>query len=289
MKFTPRQLDENVNVSKTHPLTELFWLLGGLILIAGLVFVLLGFAADWAATKAPVSVERWLGKQALEHFPSEENDALKQRLQALLSNVPDDSSLNNYEFRVFLSDSEQVNAIALPGGSIVVFSGLLKQIESENELAMILAHELGHFAHRDHLRGLGRGLGLTVAAALLFGEENAASSLTAKALMTFQVRYSQAQESAADSFALELLNKRYGHVGGGSDFFVRMAKTAGSHLPYLLASHPHPEDRIKKLEALIADKGYRIEMTQPLAKELRQSIYPDETKQPSSAATTQEI
>ena len=46
-----------------------------------------------------------------------------------------------------------MNAVALPGGNIVVFAGLLKEIKSENELAMILGHELGHFAHRDHLRG----------------------------------------------------------------------------------------------------------------------------------------
>ncbi len=272
MKFTPRQLDENVNVSKTHPLSELFWLLGGLILVAGVIFVLLGFTTDWAVTKTPVTVERWLGEKALQQFPGEENHALKRRLQVLLKNVSIDSSLHDYDFRVFLSESEQVNAIALPGGSIVVFAGLLKQIESENELAMILAHELGHFAHRDHLRGLGRGLGLTVAAALLFGEENAASSLAAKALMTFQVRYSQAQESAADSFALDLLNKRYEHVGGSTDFFSRMAKTAGNQIPYLLASHPHPEDRIKKLEKLIAHKSYRIGTTQALAEKLRLSI-----------------
>lgn len=269
MKFTLKTLEENVNVSKTHPLAELFWLLGGLTLVAAAVFFVLGFSADWAASKAPIGVENWLGKQALEHFPAEEHPALQQRLQALLQQLPADSPLRQYNFRGFLSASDEVNAVALPGGNIVVFSGLLRQIESENELAMILAHELGHFAHRDHLRGLGRGLGLAVAAALFLGQDNAATSLISNTLLTFQLRYSQTQESAADRFGLDLLNRRYGHAGGSTDFFIRMAESAGGRLPYLLASHPHPQARIEQLQELIVGRGYRLETTLPLAGDLK--------------------
>ncbi len=57
MKFTPKQLDGNVNVSKTHPLIELLWMVGGLIFLVGVTFVLLGISADWAASKTPVKVE----------------------------------------------------------------------------------------------------------------------------------------------------------------------------------------------------------------------------------------
>lgn len=269
MKFTPKLPDDSVNVSQTHPLIELFWLLGGLVLACGLVFVLLGIAADWAAAKIPIKVENWLGDQALRRFPSQENAELKQRLRDLLDQVPSDSSLRQYHFRVFLSSNDDVNAVALPGGNIVVYSGLLKEIESENELSMILGHELGHFAHRDHLRALGRGLGLTVASALLFGQDSATGKLVSNAFLSFQVAYSKAQEAAADRFGLELLNRRYGHVGGGTDFFVRMAKKTGGRLPYLLASHPHPQIRIAKLRALIDERGYPMKKTLPLADELR--------------------
>ncbi|NOQ42039.1 MAG: M48 family metalloprotease, partial [Desulfuromusa sp.] len=190
MQFTPKQLEENVNVSKSHPLTELLWLLGGLILLSALLFFFLGITADWAVSKTPIKVETWIGQLALNEFPAEENLALGQRLQSLLDSLPGDSLLHQYNFRIFLSDTEDINAIALPGGNIVLFSGLLELMESENELAMVLAHELGHFAHRDHLRGLGRGLGVAVAATLLFGEESAASSLVSKALLTLQTKYS---------------------------------------------------------------------------------------------------
>lgn len=268
MDFTPKHLTENVNVSKSHPLIELLWLLGGLILLSGLIFVILGITADWAVSKTPIKVETWIGQLALNEFPAEENQALGQRLQSLLDSLPKDSPLHQYNFRIFLSDAEDVNAFALPGGNIVVFSGLLELMESENELAMVLAHELGHFAHRDHLRGLGRGLGVAVAATLLFGEESAASSLVSKTLLTFQTKYSQDQESAADQFGLDLLTRRYGHAGGATDFFSRLSEDAGSKLPYLLASHPHPQNRIDALNEWVKVKHYSVAATQPLGSDL---------------------
>ena len=268
MKFTPVHLQDNVNTSKSHPLIELLWLLGGLILLIGMTFIILGVTADWAVTKTPVKIENWLGQQALNQFQTEENPALMQRLQSLLDCLPQDSPLRQYQFKIFLSNTDDVNAIALPGGNIVVFSGLLRQVKSENELAMVLAHELGHFAHRDHMRSLGRGLGLAVATTLLFGENNATSELASKALLSFQAKYSQDQESAADQFALDLLSKRYGHAGGATEFFSRLAEDAGSKLPYILASHPHPQARIDALKQRIKEKNYPISNPLPLADDI---------------------
>jgi predicted Zn-dependent protease len=169
VKFTPRLLEDNVNVSKTHPLIELCWLLGGLILAVGIVFSVLGLLTDWVVSKTPLDVERWLGQQALQRIPANESPLLQKSLEGLLRSLPADSPLHRYSFQVLLAESSEVNAIALPGGNIMVFSGLIARIESENELAMILAHEMGHFVNRDHLRGLGRGLGMAVGTALLFG------------------------------------------------------------------------------------------------------------------------
>ncbi len=264
MKFTPKQLDGNVNVSTTHPLIELLWLLGGLTLLVGLFFFVIAATADWAVSKTPVKVETWLGDLALNEFPGEENYPLEHRLQKLLDSLPEDSPLHQYKFRVFLIDKKEINAMALPGGNILVYSGLLKILTSENELAMVLAHELGHFAHRDHLRSLGRGLGVAVATALLFGNGSPASSLVSKTLLTFQAQYSQDQETAADQFGLDLLVRRYGHAGGATELFSRLTDEAGGELPYLLASHPHPQARIDALDERIKFKHYITGKVQPL-------------------------
>jgi predicted Zn-dependent protease len=272
VKFTPKHIEGNVNVSKTHPLAELGWLVGGLVLLALIFYLSLGVSTDIAVAKIPVSAEVWLGEHFIGRMDALENESLQRLLQPLLDSLPADSPLHEYHFQAQVVENEQINALALPGGHIVVFSGLLKQAESENEVAMVLAHELGHFAHRDHLRRLGRGLGLTVAAIILFGQDSAASDLASKFFLVSESHYSREQESAADRFGLELLVAGYGHAGGATDFFARVGKDAGSRIPYLLASHPHPDDRVRELQELIAARGYRVDAVIPLGQDLRKGL-----------------
>ncbi|HBH27454.1 MAG TPA: peptidase M48, partial [Desulfofustis sp.] len=182
----------------------------------------------------------------------------------LLAQVPRDSPLHDYEINVYLMENEEINAVALPGGNIVVFTGLVAQVESENELAMVLAHEMGHFSHRDHLRGLGRGLGLAVIVSLLFGPDSSASDLVSGSLLSFQAHYSQDQEADADRYGLDLLVRSYGHAGGSIDFFERLAAQHPDRLPYLFASHPHPDARIAALKERIDSYGYPSQETIPL-------------------------
>lgn len=288
MKFTPKYIEDNVNVSKTHPLAELAWLVGGLVL-AGLIFyVLLGLATEIAIAKIPISAERWIGEHFIGRMEVLENKALQRRLQTLLDKLPADSPLHEYDFSVQLVDSDEINALALPGGHILVFAGLVEQAGSENEVAMVLAHELGHFAHRDHLRRMGRGLGLTVAAVLIFGEDSAASDLASRFFLVTESHYSREQEAAADRFGLELLVARFGHAGGATDFFARVGNKAGSRVPYLLASHPHPDDRIKELQSLIASNGYPVDLITPIGDDLADEVKNAETGEDDRLAPTVE-
>jgi len=268
VKFTPKHIEGNVNVSKTHPLVELGWLLGGLLLVGLVFYLLLGVLTELAVARIPISAEIWLGEQFVDSMEALENEPLQRRLQTLLDQLPAESPLHRYPFSVQLVDTEEINALALPGGHIVVFAGLLQQAASENELAMVLAHELGHFAHRDHLRRLGRGLGLTVATLLFFGEESAASELVRDLFLVSESHYSREQESAADRFGLDLLVARYGHAGGVTDFFDRVGKVSGTRVPDLLASHPQPGARARALQELIAASGYRVGPTFPLGHDL---------------------
>jgi predicted Zn-dependent protease len=267
MKFTPRLPRENVNVSTTHPMVELLWLTGGLALIALICYLLLGLLVDWAAEHLPVRAETWLGTKAAEQFPGQPSPALQQRLDLLLDRVPVDSPLHEYSFRVSLQETPEVNAFALPGGRIVVFSGLLDQLESENELTMVLAHELGHYAHRDHLRRLGRGFGVTAAAMLLLGTDSVVTDFISQAFLTFEAGYSRTQEIAADGHGLKLLVARYGHAGGAVDLFRRMKDRSQTGIAALFASHPHPDDRIAALESVILNHGYPVREPEALADE----------------------
>lgn len=123
---------------------------------------------------------------------------------------------------VSLSKADVPNAAVIPGGHIVVFSGLLSQVRSENGLAFVLAQELAHITQRDHLRAMGRGIVLFGLAALVTGSDSGLSELLAPVNSPGQASYSRTRESAADAAALRILHCRYGHAGGATELFAAM-------------------------------------------------------------------
>ena len=134
----------------------------------------------------------------------------------------------------------------------------LDEIESENELAFVLGHELGHFKHRDHLRGMGRGIVLFAMAMFLMGPDSDVGDIIFNTLGVAQQAYSREQESAADRFALDVVQCHYGHVGGSTRFFEMMKEK--SETPAFLkyySSHPADQKRIDDLKALAQEKQYQ--------------------------------
>jgi predicted Zn-dependent protease len=161
-----------------------------------------------------------------------------------------------------------VNALALPGDAIVLYAGLVERAQSENELMMVLGHELGHFAHRDHLRGLGRGLLVQIAIAYFFGDVGSLQSLAVSGVAALsRSQFSQSQEREADEFGLTLLQKTYGQVAGATDFFARMSQQKGADLAFL-STHPAPGKRVKEIERLIKERNYLVKERSPLPKPL---------------------
>lgn len=257
MKYTPKELQENVNVSHTSPLKELFLLLGGILGIFIVVYVVLGFAVDLVVPRLPPGIEQQLGNLYATAFAKEEQTAAEKHLQTLIDDLVRTSSFEGGPYYVHLVPSAQANAFALPGGHIVILSTLIEEIESENELTFILAHELGHFANRDHLRGLGRRLVLTAASTFLFGVNNNVTNLLMNSLLSVEMKFSQRQETQSDFFALDLVNKYYGHIAGSTDFFEHTAKEdTRSRMAYFFATHPYPQDRIATLQDQIQTRGY---------------------------------
>lgn len=264
MKFTPKEITGNVNVSKSHPLSELSWLVGGLLGLLALIYLVLGLVTDLAAEHIPLSAEKRLGQWAMAQIEAKPHPGLQRRVEVLLQQVPADSEVRRTPITVYLLETEDINAMALPGGNIVVFRGLIDAAQSENELAMVLAHELGHIVHRDNLRGMGRGLGMALAGVVIFGPESSIAEQLSSLFMGIEARYSREQESAADDFALDLLQKTYGHVGEATAFFDRIHQLDKARPPALFASHPNPQARIERLRKKINAAGYPVGTAEPI-------------------------
>ena len=258
MKYVPREPRDGINVSKTHPLVEAGTLVAGLSLIFLLVALLLMFMVELALLLVSPEAEArvfqdWKPGDLVAVDADDrrlaEVDALTQRLARHWPESP-------YRFRVAINDSDMPNAMAFPGGLIIVTTGLLDRVESENELAFVLGHEIGHFRNRDHLRMLGRGLLLTLSVSALGQGSGSGLGLT---IADFTLRgFSRRQEADADEFGLMLVNSEYGHIAEASRFFERIADEYGSDHGFYeyAATHPSPGDRIHEIRELGRQRGW---------------------------------
>ncbi len=265
MKYTPKLLSKNVNAPAVRPLREFAILTGGVLAALIVIYVLLGFALEWVVVpRIPQSVERSLGELFLGNYAVEDSPETKY-LQGILDRLVEHEPSQTLDFQLHVEEDSMVNAMALPGGHIVLYRGLLDRVESENELAMILGHELGHFAKRHHLEGLGRGLVLWVLSTTLLGDQSGITQFLQDGLIKVESRFSQRQEREVDEYGLHLLQKTYAHVAGATDFFERIQKEEPQGpLAYFFASHPSPANRVDFLKELIASTHYPIGEKAPL-------------------------
>ncbi len=259
MSFEPRLPRDDVNVSRAHPLGEAAWLVAG-VAAAGLLLAALAFAAMEVATRwLPPALEVRLFGALFEDWGGAPGaDTRERAAQALLARLAARWPENPYAFRLMVVDEETPNAFALPGGAIAVTSGLLGAVESENELAFVLAHEIGHFAARDHLRAMGRALLLQLGLRAV-GGTGAADALPGLALEIASRGFSRAQERGADAFALALVAAEYGHVAGADAFFRRLPDAEaglGTRAAAWFSTHPVSESRIEALHERAARQGY---------------------------------
>ncbi len=277
MKLKPgiESLDtDNVNVSHTSPLREFAILLVSAFALLALVYVLLGLlidrAVDWIDPATEKAVFGQLSSALDDGTPPTNAEASLQDLVNRIQQCLDPG----YQVEVDLVAESAPNAFALPGGRMIVTQGLIDQMESENGLAFVLAHELGHFANRDHLRGLGRGVVLAALSSIVLGTDSGLDAVFAPASMAGQARFSRERESDADRVSLGALQCHYQHVSG-ADAFFRALKTAGygdeSEPAYVhfFASHPDVDSRIASLKRLSREAGYASGRERPLPEALQ--------------------
>jgi Zn-dependent protease with chaperone function len=276
VKFTARQPGINVNVSPIHPLKEFAILAGGLLAVVVGIYLVLGLAVDLIVPRLSMDMEKKLAGAFIGKIVENEDAADTTRsLQALVDRLQDRCAPLPYTITVHVTESDAVNAAALPGGHMVVFTGLLAEMASENELAFVLAHELGHYANRDHLRGMGRALVLMTASTLLLGADNSINSMIGQGMALTELSFSRKQERQADEFALETLYCHYGHVADATSFFSKIPEDGDpGRFGHYFASHPENRRRISHLEDLAQARGYPTGDPLPLPADLTVKINP---------------
>ena len=233
-------------------------------LVSGTVLVVvlgLWFGSDalveLAVNRIPVEWEQKLGESAYREFLAGQDvtkdglavAAVKEMTQRLASHVPN----NPYRFEVTVVKSDVVNAFALPGGYVVVFTGLMKKAESPEEVAGVLAHELNHVLQRHGLERIIKQLGFVAVVSIVLGNPPGLGGVMKQLgveLMT--LKFGRAQETEADTTGLDLLYRAKINTEGMITFFQRLAEKDEGRVEWL-STHPMSSARADHLKARLAE------------------------------------
>ncbi|MDX3772955.1 M48 family metallopeptidase [Chromatiaceae bacterium AAb-1] len=174
----------------------------------------------------------------------------------LLQVTPEKFMGNGWEIVVF--DSEQVNAFALPGGKIGVYTGLLKVAENQHQLAAVVGHEIGHVMAGHSNERLSTNTGIAVGGAAINAvlgaysvqyKEHIMAALGVGAQVGIELPFSRTHESEADIIGLQLMAQAGFNPEQAVNLWQNMAAAGGGkRVPEWQSTHPAPENRIKKLQ-----------------------------------------
>jgi len=218
------------------------------------VYFLLPFVTAGIVSITPLSYETRLGKSlstgVVELFSDEDSKGVCDNAEGAMALSALVKYVSQYTdppltYQVQVLDIDVVNAMALPGGYIYVFRGLLEQAEGEGELAGVLAHEMAHVDLRHPMHGLVRSYGMSMLSDMMFGGSTMGSM--SSVLMT--TSYSREAEEQADVAAIDSLDRAGLGAEGMAKFFERLRtaeEKSSLGLPGFLSTHPESGARERR-------------------------------------------
>ena len=234
------------------------------VAVSGIVAFVAINTPSWLGRRVPMSWEAGMSDDNLEdlsantcHTPA--SDAALAKLSAMLDYENKDGS--QPPVRIEIIKLDMVNAVALPGGRVLVFDGLLKQIDSPDTLAGVIGHEIGHVRERHVMQAMLREFGISmVLSGFKSGVTNTLGRMTA-------LSYSREAESEADVWARASLAQADISPVPTAGFFTGSADEA-PYAQYAMAaylnSHPDPASRADAFRsAFRRDRNYRPALTVP--------------------------
>ena len=236
------------------------WTGGAVASVVLIMFVILPALSDQLATMIPPEREAAMGRTALRQIErfllgsekslactDEKGLAALAKMTARLTAGADIP----YELNVQVYNHPMVNAFAVPGGNVVLFEGLLKAADTPEEVAGVLAHELGHVVNRDPTRLTLRSAGSVGILGMVFGDFAGGFFALVLAEQLIRASYAQDAEAGADLFAHETLRRAGLPSAPFGGFFLKLRDKYGDSdgLISHLASHPDLAGRAAAAEA----------------------------------------
>ncbi len=226
----------------------------GILLFVGVFFlfykVVIPTASNLVALSIPISAEQKMGlaiKQSLVS-PYEIDSVKTKALERFYTKLNFDTE---YDLNFVVVDYDMQNAFATPGGNIVVFSGIIDQMECPEDLAALIGHELTHVNERHSTKSIIRSMANAMILSVLLNDVNGITSVVVDNANTFQqLSFSRSLEKEADEFALEMLLKNNINPYGMTNLLHQLNTPLEGdfEIPEFLSSHPITNNRIKYIE-----------------------------------------
>ncbi|MDB5256424.1 MAG: Peptidase family [Chitinophagaceae bacterium] len=161
---------------------------------------------------------------------------------------------NDFDWQVkLIQDDKTLNAFCTPGGKIYVYTGLIKYLDSEDDLAGVMGHEIAHADKRHSTEAMTRDLGITTLLNIVAGQNQ--SMLVSLAKNLSDLKYSRTHETEADSYSVQYLSGTNYRCNGAASFFQKLQAAGSSQGPEFLSTHPDPGNRIQNINAQAKTKG----------------------------------
>ena len=241
----------------------LAWIAAALATALIAFFVLYQYAlpalGERMAMIIPVSWEEALGRATVEQMAPERERCQAPAVEAIAARLRRVTPNSPYRYTLLVLDTPHVNAFAAPGGYIVVFRGLIEKTRSPEELAGVLAHEIEHVEKRHGTRAVLRSVAFWALISLVTGDSSA--TLVQLFGMLGELRYLRDDEAEADRGAMRRMVAARIDARAMIGVYRMLAKES-VEMPKMVqyfSTHPEMGNRIKDLERMAREAGYRAE------------------------------
>jgi Zn-dependent protease with chaperone function len=229
------------------------WSVAATVSIVAVIWFGLPFAADRLAPLVPNVLERRIGDAAEGQIKvlfggkaCNSNPAGRAAFVKLMKELSTAAGIDA-PVRADVLDTPVPNAFALPGGKVYLFSGLLAKAENPDEIAGVLAHELGHVSHRDNTRNMIYSGGTSFLIGLLFGDVTGSGALVFASRSLVTASYTREAEQGADDFSIQVMHRLGRPTKAMGELIFRITGNQADKTVSFLANHPLTEDRLKHL------------------------------------------
>lgn len=206
--------------------------------------------ADAAAVRVPVEWERQAGRTMVSQMVPEAK-RVRDPAVTMLPTTIHHALRGPLGGELLVWRDPMVNAFAAPGGTVVVTTGLLARLTGPDQLAAVVAHEVGHVERRHHARRVLRDASVQVLLALLVGDTSPAAGALQAAGQLAQLSYSREHERESDDYAVETLARHGLPAEAMAQALERIAQgnDGAGRMPAFVSTHPGTEERVARVRA----------------------------------------